>query len=198
MDYDKIAPYYQSISRRIFGNTLLECQLEVFRALKPYSKLLIIGGGDGTVFKHIERDDLEITFVEMSGKMMSLARKQTDLPINWVQNDIFGISFEETFDYVYLPFLIDNFTVNQTEDLIRRIRPILNQDGELIITDFVENPRGWHKYLMQTMYLFFRMVASVQVRKMPPLKSILKAEGFLAVSTQLYFKGFIETTKYKI
>lgn len=198
MNYDKIAPYYQSLSQIIFGNTLIECQLDVFRSLNPHSKLLIIGGGDGKVFKYLDRDDLEITFVEISEEMMNLAREQSNLPINWMQADIFRINFKETFDYVYLPFLIDNFTENQTESLIKRIKPILNLDGELIITDFIEKPVAWHKYLMQAMYLFFRAVASVKVKKMPPLKNILKAESFSSVSTQFYFKGFIETAKYRI
>ncbi|MDK7675812.1 hypothetical protein QP547_08375 [Weeksella virosa] len=53
MDYSYIAPYYQFLSRLVFGNHLIRAQYFALTLAKTTDKILILGVGDGKFLENL-------------------------------------------------------------------------------------------------------------------------------------------------
>lgn len=196
MNYGRIAPFYQLLSQIIFGKSLIHAQQKVLASIPPKNRLLILGGGDGEIFKNLKNFPDSIDFVEVSSKMINLAKTKTTFPVNWIHENTFRFQPNGTYDYIYLPFLLDNFTPEQAGTLISSFKNWSSQNGIVIITDYPEKPAEWQKVLLKTMYLFFKIVSGLKVNQMPPVSGLMQSEGWKRVATQTSFSGFIETKTY--
>ncbi|MES1218101.1 MAG: methyltransferase domain-containing protein, partial [Bacteroidota bacterium] len=88
-NYDKIAKYYDQLSRVVFGRTLIQAQKALLKFITPGTNILIIGGGTGIILEEISKiysSDLTITYVEISRNMIEIAEKR-----NWKQNEVYFI-----------------------------------------------------------------------------------------------------------
>lgn len=196
MNYGRIAPWYQPLSRIVFGNTLIRAQSLALQSEAGDSCLLIAGGGDGEILKHLQGWTGRIDFVEISGEMIRQAQRKAAGPVRWFQRDIFDFCPDCQYDIILFPFLLDNFLPEEAENLITRIPSFLHENGQVIIADYTETPCFWQKILLRTMYLFFRAVADVQVRALPPIEKIMQENGFRKTRSFGLYGGFVEVKYY--
>lgn len=196
MDYSKIAPVYQLLSRLVFGKTLINAQLKALTKTNLGGKLLICGGGDGEILKHLQFFKGEITFLELSAKMIDLARKKTDRNITFANTDFFNFQPSEKYDVILLPFLLDNFSELQMQLAAQKLASLLATNGEIWVIDFTETPNFWQRSLMFLMYSFFKVVANVKVNKLPAIEMNMNNCGFLKVDEIFFYGRFIEAKRY--
>lgn len=196
MNYGPVAPWYQPLSRIVFGNTLIRAQRLALEAVPADSRLLIAGGGDGELLKYLNHWSGPIDFVEISGEMLRLAQHKTLHPVRWFEQDIFDFHPDCTYDTILFPFLLDNFLPEEAELLIARLPSLLQEKGQVIITDYTETPSRWQKLLLRSMYLFFRVVADVRARVMPPIEKIMLENGFRKSRSFSLYGGFVEVKYY--
>jgi len=198
MNYAPIAPWYQPLSRVVFGNTLIRAQRMALEDVSPDAHLLIAGGGDGEILKHLQKWSGTIDFVEISEAMLRLARSKAAPPTRFIHQDIFNFLPDHPYDVVLFPFLLDNFIPEEAKQLIAHLRPFLTKEGQVIIIDYTEAPSFLQKILLRAMYFFFRIVANVRVKTLPPLEKIMQENGFQKTGTLRLYRGFIEVKYYHL
>lgn len=197
MNYAPIAPWYQPLSRIVFGDTLIRAQRLALEAVSPDSRLLIAGGGDGEILKHLQGWSGTIDFVEISEAMLRLARSKAVPPTRFIHQDIFNFLPDHTYDVMLFPFLLDNFLPEEVKKLIVRLHPFLTKEGQVIIIDYTETPSFLQKILLRAMYFFFRIVANVRVKTLPPIEKIMQENGFHKTRSMHLYGGFVEIRHYQ-
>jgi len=78
-NYDRIARYYDFLSRIVFFRAQLKAQIDQLHFIPANSSVLIVGGGTGWILEEIAKvhpTGLNITYVEISAKMLELSRKR--------------------------------------------------------------------------------------------------------------------------
>ena len=79
-NYYNVAPFYDLLSHLVFGNSISQALLFLVTAIPANSSVLIIGGGTGQILEEISKkyiSGLQITYVEISKKMISLSKKRS-------------------------------------------------------------------------------------------------------------------------
>lgn len=180
----------------VFGKALINAQVKALADLKLPCNLLIAGGGDGEILKYLADFKGELDYVEISPKMIQLAKSKTELRIHWHIQDIFTFDTERKYDVIFLPFLLDNFSSSETKALIKRLAVWLKPSSNVIISDYTEKPNLWQRLILKLMYIFFKIVAGVNVSNIPPIESIMERSGFKKESESFHYGRFIETKVY--
>ncbi len=204
-NYDKIAHSYDFLSRLIFQNAQLDAQTEQLKHLSAKNKILIVGGGTGWILREIEQLELiglEITYVEISAKMMKQAKKKTRSPqsIQFVHCAIEDFKTDEQFDIIHTAFLFDNFALQRMENVFKQLDATLKPGGLWLFADFdysTQNTSLWKKLMLKVMYAFFRKIAQVEAKALVDTDKCFNHTNYKKVHQQKYYSSFIEATVYQ-
>lgn len=202
-DYDLIARIYDPLSRVVFGRTLMRAQEALVPCIPPHSTILIAGGGTGWILERIAAiysQGLVIDYVEPSARMMELSRQRScgDNIVRFHQVPIEQFISTERYSIVITPFLFDNFSQEQAEQVFHHIAAMQARASLWLYTDYdvrADSP-WWQKLLLHIMYVFFGMVSGVASRKMPDMETLF-ADGHVPVFTTRWYRGFILSVAYR-
>ena len=78
-NYDRIARYYDTLSRLVFFRSQIKAQTDQLQVIPPGSRILIVGGGTGWILEEIAKvqaSGLSITYVEISEEMLRLSKER--------------------------------------------------------------------------------------------------------------------------
>src|SRR3954471_22509677 len=100
--YDLIARYYDSLSKFIYGNAIINAQRFLIDYIPANSAVLIVGGGTGYILEEIAKkhtEGLKITYVENSLKMLQLSKKRSvgNNKIYFISQSITDVIFDNKF-----------------------------------------------------------------------------------------------------
>lgn len=203
-NYDNIAPYYDRLSRLVFGKAQVNAQLSLLEQVLPNSSILIAGGGTGWILEALAvkySGGLHITYVESSGVMLALSRKR-----NYGQNEVsfVHLAIEDfvaphTYDTIITPFLFDNFSVENAAKIFVLLDHVLRPGGQWLFTDFAynrKNNRLWQRLLLRVMYLFFRVISQVEAASLPDMEVLFSLHGYTPVARSVWYRGFILAVAY--
>lgn len=202
MNYDVIAPYYDRLSRLVFGNSQHKAQLSLLTHLKEGDSILWVGGGEGRLLPEIDRLGLQLTidYVEFSEVMISLVQKknlQSPISIQYYSEDIREfIRAEKKYDLILTAFLFDNFNQSQAEELFHQLNLQLREGGTWLFVDFKPNPKGLFYLLTKTMLFFFRIAIKLQSKAIPSL-NVFFQKDFSRLQHSKFYWGYIEAYAYK-
>jgi ubiquinone/menaquinone biosynthesis C-methylase UbiE len=201
-NYDNSAPFYDQLSRIIFGKTLVQAQVYLLNFVPPGSSVLIIGGGTGWILEELTKihpSGLKITYVEISAKMTTLSQQRNGgkNEVVFINDDITNISTTTPFDVVITPFLLDNFTDETLQQAFKNIHQQLKSGGLWLCTDFQITGKLWQRVLLQSMYLFFTVLCRIETMRMPHIESCFTRHGYKPLTTKAFFGNFIISTQYK-
>ena len=202
-NYDNVAPFYDLLSHLVFGNSISEALLFLVNAIPANSSVLIIGGGTGQILEEISKkyiSGLQITYVELSKKMISLSKKRStgDNSVVFINQSISDVTFYQQFDAVITPFLFDNFSTRTTKVLFNKIDILLKPFGLWLFADFQlsEKNKLWQKWLLNFMYFFFRFLCGIEASHLPDTASLFKDYKYQLVSKQTFYGKFIYSSVY--
>jgi ubiquinone/menaquinone biosynthesis C-methylase UbiE len=203
-NYDKIARYYDTLSRLVFFKAQLNAQIALLKDIPVDSSLLIVGGGTGWILEEIAKihaSGLTITYVEISEKMLDLSRKRDvkQNQVSFVQAAIADYVTEESFDVIMTAFLFDNFSGNAAVEVFEQLHRYLKTSGLWLFTDFYYTPKTgkfWQGWLLQTMYFFFRRISDVEADKLVDMEPLFKRAGYTIRKTQYTYQRFIKSLVY--
>lgn len=185
--YGFLAPFYQRLSRLVFGKDLIHAN-QAFLEGNESKRVLIIGGGDGIAYRNFDKN-LQGEFWDLSPKMIQAARKnlgKSGLKIqlgNWPGNG--------KFDQVFLPFVLDTMRDDEIFELLIQIKASLLPNGKVVVSDFFEPLTFSQKILQKGMIRFFRIITSHSRTDLPDLMKIFEAEGFLLIKEKSWRKGWV-------
>ncbi|MES1222884.1 MAG: class I SAM-dependent methyltransferase [Bacteroidota bacterium] len=204
-NYDKIAKYYDQLSRIVFGHSLIRAQKALLKFIEPGTNILIIGGGTGIILEEISKlysSGLTITYVEISDKMIDIAKKR-----NWKQNEVYFIHqpveefiSEKQYDSILTPFLFDNFTENKIQKIFPLINSLLKPGGNWLFVDFFydkEKGKLWQRILLKIMYKFFRLICNIEATDLVNMEDLFEKHGYKNIYEETYYSGFIRSIAYE-
>ena len=196
MEFNFIAPYYDRLSKIVFGDSIQRAKVAQYSNISKGSKVLFVGGGSGVSLDSLLKInlDLQIDFVEPSEKMMNKAKKRISKvrQVNFHQVPVENFC-GSSYDCVITEFFFDLFYKDTIQVLMKIIGGKLNKDGIWIDTDF-RAPQGLaNKAALKMMYLFFRITSGVVAQKLVSTKPIFSQSAFEIENEQYFKKGFISS-----
>lgn len=197
-NYDNVAPFYDLLSHLIYRDSILQANIFLVNAIPANSSILIIGGGTGHILEEISKkyvSGLQITYVEISEKMIAFSRKRNtgNNRVAFINKSIGDVIFHHPFDIVITPFLFDNFSCSTAKIIFHKIHALLVPAGLWLFTDFQlsEKNNVWQKVLLKTMYLFFRLLSNIEAAHLQDMRALFEKYNYSNISMQTFYKKFI-------
>ena len=222
-NYDKIARYYDRLSRLVFFKSQLNAQVHQLRYLPAKGRVLIVGGGTGWILEEISRlvpEGLHLVYVEISAKMMALSKERSVAgnTIDYINLGIEDFSTEQSFDVICTPFLFDNFGEESAIKVFHQLNAMLSEEGLWFHTDFIlpegmgtgekeggrkekdqnesiaaQRGHWWKTAFLTMMYQFFKIVGNVEASKLINMSPYFRTAGYQLLEEKFYYKGFIQS-----
>ncbi len=199
--YSRIAKIYDQLARLVFGEAILRSQIIFFNQLEQCQDILVVGGGTGLWLNDLlnQFPHLKITFLDSSPEMICLAKEKlkSDYSVNFICSSIELFSTEERYDAVLLFYFLDLFEENDLKRTLVTIKRKLKLNSLWLVTDFV-NERIWHRVMLGSMYLFFRVTTGLRNQQLPDWSTELKKSGLLKQNERSFYRGFIRSAVYQL
>lgn len=201
-NYDNAAFFYDRLSRLVFGNSLIKSQVYLLQFIRPDSTILIAGGGSGIILEEIAKiypKGLNITYVELSAKMMNLSMSRWcgSNTLTFITEAVENIATSKGFDVVLTPFLFDNFTTETAKTVFESVHQKLSVGGIWLLADFNLTGKLWQAVLLKMMYIFFRIICRIEATKMPEYEILFKNSGYELQASQSFYGQFIIARQYR-
>lgn len=204
-NYDAVAPFYDTLSRLVFGKAQVHAQAEQLKHIPASARILIVGGGTGWILEEITKihaADLQITYVEISEQMLVMAKAKNtgSNELRFVHSAIEEFHTTGTFDLILTAFLFDNFAEQRVHQVFNRLDGFLEKGGLWFFCDFKlthKRSYGWKQLLLKMMYVFFRIFARVEAKKLQEVEALFHAKNYQVISRKAYYRGFIESIIFR-
>ena len=195
-DFNAIAPYYDSIVKLIFGNSLIKIQQLSLKYLSSGRRVLIIGGGTGRVFKGFEHQCKSILYLEPSEKMILQAKKNLNIKyVTFRKGKIEKVPPTEKFDLVITNFVMDIFSRRELEQFIGEVESRMASGCLWIVSDFSLNKSQnyYHlkKRLVQLMSAFFSITSNLRNNQLYDYRNELSNRGYDEIQCYETLGGFV-------
>jgi len=184
-NFNFVAPFYDLLVSIVFKRSLQIAQQFYLHKINPKDKVLIIGGGTGQILTWLP--DCEVTYLELSKAMIVRAKKKGQA--HFIQADFLAYPSDQTFDWIICPFFLDCFDEENLKKVLSKIHAHLGSTGQLMVTDFQDNGRWTFRIKLWTMLLFFRLVALLKTKELPPINQCIQQNGFDHIESKLFSKG---------
>ncbi|MEP6684071.1 MAG: class I SAM-dependent methyltransferase [Parafilimonas sp.] len=203
-NYNGIARFYDVISRIVYQNAIVKAQVFLIQFIKANDKVLIVGGGTGWILEEISKLNqlnISIVYVEKSSAMIALAKskKYKNIKVDFIEKGIEEYISALQFDIIITPFLFDNFLKNKIDFVFQKLNTLINLKGIWLYADFVNdrtNKKLWQRFLLKTMYLFFRVTANIETQELINMQPYFEKD-YALLSQQYFYKGFIQAIAFK-
>lgn len=204
-NYDRVAGFYDFLAKLVFGDTLMEAQKSVLHYIPKPAKILIVGGGTGAILEEITRlhsTGMSITYIEISEKMLAKAAQRLvgSNEVHFVHIAIEDYKADTKFDVIITSFLFDNFRQEKATLVFETLDRLLITDGKWLFTDFNIDKTGnafWQKWLLKSMYLFFKISSNVEANELPETASLFNNAGYQQVFQKPFYSKFIYSKVYQ-
>ena len=200
MNYNYIAPFYDSLSRICFLNRQQKAHRLILPYLENNQKILWLGGGSGWFLKEMDHLNLnlEIDYVEMSSVMMNKA-KSLDLKhikVNFYQEDLLNFILEKAqYDVIITAFIFDHFSEENCDRIFKKYDKVLKENGLWFYVDFAQDQNKIQRFLTSSMVLFFRLIANIKTNDFPKIEYLF--DSFYLVKEEFYFGNYIKSQVFR-
>ena len=200
--FNRIAPYYDSLTGLIFRKAILKSQLEFLKFIPPDSTVLILGGGTGAILPYLLdcNPTRRILYIEASSEMLKLAERNVPpeftAQIEFVHGTHDSLPEGMMFDAIITNFFLDLFPDEEVGTICKMLVSRLRQHGLWLISDFVKGDKWWHGMMLWTMYRFFRFISGIKGSRLPFWEQHLETEGLQTTAFRSFFRGFIKSVLY--
>ncbi|HEY0175116.1 MAG TPA: methyltransferase domain-containing protein [Pedobacter sp.] len=204
-NYDPIARYYDVLSRMVFFRAQIKAQTDQLQFIPANSRILIAGGGTGWILDDIAKvhtEGLEITYVEISAKMLELSRKRDvkENTIVYVHAAAENFCTDETYDVIITAFLFDNFSAEKVRSVFDQFDVLLNSGGKWLFADFYyteSSGKKWQLFLLKTMYFFFKQVSNIEAGALINTEYCFDSQAYIRLKSRYYYGSFIKSVVYQ-
>jgi len=199
--FDLVAPIYDWVLWLFFGRSIDRFQTQFIRETPHSKRVLIVGGGTGKILKMFleKTDESHLVYAEYSQKMLERAKARL-LPAEKKRVDFVRHSSDATgsFDCIVLPFILDCYMEPTLTGMLHDLKKQLNNSGQIVFFDFNLDPdQGyqpsvWKPRFIDLLYLFFRITAGIEAKKLPDFHTVFTQSGFDVTKKSLLHKGWIQ------
>ncbi|MEM8938053.1 MAG: class I SAM-dependent methyltransferase [Bacteroidota bacterium] len=193
--FDPIAPYYDFLSRLVFGKKIIESQIYFTKKIQKNDKILILGGGTGHLLRYFPKGS-QIDYLEKSEKMIQFAEKRKcGLSIQFLHFDFLKFKSDHRYTVVICPFFLDCFHLENLNHAIKKIKSLLQPYGLLIVTDFEKSQTD--KSLSFLMHLFFKIFVNLESKSLKSIHLMVTREGFRVTDEKFFYQKMIFSRIYR-
>jgi len=202
-NHDKIAGYYDLVSRIFFGKNLVEAQVCLLPHIPANSRVLIVGGGTGWILEEIAKvhqQGLSIEYIDSSAKMIALSKKRNHgaNEINFIHLSAENYNTDKKFDVILTPFFFDIFLPATIQNLFTKLDSLLKKEGLWLYVDFVYDKKTshlWQKTLLRLMYFFFRVTSHIETQELIDMSPFFN-DSYDQISGISHYHNFIKYIVY--
>ena len=188
MNFDRLAPFYQTMERLAAGRKLRLCR-EAFLGEIPEPRAVLLAGEGrgGFLCECLKRfPNARFTVVDSSRVMLDLARKRVedaDLKrVLFVHADLSEWSGDERFDCIATHFFLDCFSPQTLAAIVAKLAALATDDAVWLLSDFqVANKRFSairSRWILWLLYRFFRVFCKLEARSLTAADPFLSEAGF--------------------
>ena len=200
--FDRIAPYYDDLSRLVFGGLLQKAQRVYLPEVPCNAKVLIIGGGTGWLLKDLVtlNSGCEITYLEASKRMIDLSQRRLDAVENRrvsfvLDKDLQNIE-PQNFEVVICHFFLDLYQGDELLQVVSQLKERLLPGGQFLFCDFQKTGKWQHQFLEKIMYWCFRLVCGIRSRMLVDYNQCLLESGLTLKRETTFYQGMITSKVY--
>lgn len=213
MSYSKIARFYKLIESVTIGGSLLDARLTHLQRLNEGPAIqhaLLVGEGNGSFLLPFVQQfpNTLITVIDESAAMLRVARTRLEAAgidtahIAFQHADMTTQTLTENrYDLIVTLFFFDNFDAAT----VRRVVPVLERAStpaaQWLLSDFQIPASGWRKLRariwLTILYAFFRCVAKIPARTVPPVEAILATTSFKQIARRTFSAEMLYSTLYE-
>jgi ubiquinone/menaquinone biosynthesis C-methylase UbiE len=212
MSYSSIARFYKLIESVTIGGSLLDARLGHLQRLAAGPEIqhaLLVGEGNGSFLLPFAQQfpNTRITVLDESAAMLRVAQTRLEAAgidtariAFWQADMTIEQLHEDRYDLIVTLFFFDNFDAAT----VRRVVPVLERastaSAQWLLSDFQIPASGWRRLRARIwliiLYAFFRCVAKIPARTVPPVEAILAATSFKQVARETYSAEMLYSTLY--
>ncbi|WP_022823214.1 class I SAM-dependent methyltransferase [Hymenobacter norwichensis] len=206
--FDRVAAFYDPLSRLVYGQALLRAQHHALEAGLPPGAphLLVIGGGTGGVLLEVlrQRPQATVLYLEASPQMLRKAQALLlrRLPAAATQVEFrrgteASLTSQDAFDGIITFFFLDLFELRRLQQIMARLYATQKPGASWLLADFAPAQTWWQRLLLAAMYRFFRLTTGISGQTLPPFREELTRLGLRAEQKQYFFGGMIEASVWR-
>lgn len=207
MNFDLVAPWYETLERIAFGDDLQRCRVAYLGEINPPGRVLIAGEGNGRFLCELLRryPEIEVDCLDASKRMLQLARRriEQELPasferVRFIHTDIRPWSApEHQYDLIVTHFFLDCFQEPNLIDVIKTLARTAAKDATWLVSEFSIPEKGIGRIQARcwlgTMYWFFRVTTGIEASELIDYTAFLDEKGFHVVRQHFFRQGMLKS-----
>jgi ubiquinone/menaquinone biosynthesis C-methylase UbiE len=199
--FDLVAPFYDTLTKAVFGKSIRMAQTLYLPSIPPKAKVLILGGGTGWLLRKLLdiNPSCSVCYIDASAKMIEISKNKIADHANevvFIHGNENAIPPDVKFDAVITHFYLDLFSTADCDLVIQKIRASLREKSIWLVADFI-NTTWWHSAMLKLMYMLFKMITTIQADELPAWYPLLEKNGFIKAGSQKFYNGFIASMMYR-
>ncbi|PKB15284.1 class I SAM-dependent methyltransferase [Flavobacterium sp. 5] len=208
--FDRITVVYDAVVCISSFNRINKSQLAFLSHLSTQKMGLILGGGTGYFLQKVldKNEQIHITYVDASAKMIEYARKRIkkNRPnalhrVTFICSGVEDLEWQN-YDLIVCNYILDLFDNAYVQVLAEKFKKHLTTKGLLYVTDFhIAETNGFMKWGTQTglkvLYTLFRWTTQLQTKQLPETERLLKEQRFVITQSEYFLNGILACHLYK-
>ena len=200
-DFNRLTPFYRWMEWFTFGPFLWKCRLAFLPETRSRKSALILGDGDGRFAAQLLKSNpqIEVDAVDASEAMLrrlvrragpDAVRLRTQLA------DARQLNFPAgSFDLVATHFFLDCLTTEEVATLAKKLRARMAPGAVWVVSEFAIPDNFYGRFLakplVSALYLAFRLLTGLSVRRLPDHRKALGDAGFRLSKQRKWLAGLL-------
>lgn len=200
-NFDRLARPYRWLEWFTFGSILWRCRCTFLDLIEDSRRALVIGDGDGRFTARLLESNPRITVEALDAseamlrQLLRAAAQNTARVRARVADARKPISIARGFDLVVTHFFLDCLTTAEVESLASDLREKLAPGARWVISEFsipdTVYGRLFARPVVWALYLGFRLLTGLKVRRLPRYRDALERAGFVRLVERRRLKGLL-------
>lgn len=184
MNCDPIARWYRWLEYIGFGRALERRRNAFLADIAGARRVLLLGDGDGRFLERLvpaifKTPGAAIDYVDISARMLDLARARGGEFVNYMQGDALSIPLRAAeYDLIVTHFFLDCFDERDAMKLVERVAASARPDARWLISEFRECG-AFARLTIAALYLFFHMTTGLKTNRLIDHRPLLGRTGFV-------------------
>jgi len=210
--FQAIAPYYDFLSKLVFGKNILRAQKVFLDRLPKHANILFVGGGSGEIMSDLlyQAQPKRITYIEASSAMLARAKKgyqkishhiKSDTHVEFICGTEAQIPSGTLYDAVLTFFVLDVYNSNEAKLMVTKLSYSLKDKGEWLFADFTKEGKGisrlWKIVMLMLMYKFFSLSSGLKNQSLPDFTEVFQSIGYMPFQERFFYHRFIRSALYR-